>query len=110
MTAVLGSAASLTAEELAEAAGMPLAKAARLFPVCVALVERYAPSAPPSIRCEACIRVASWLQQQPSRLRKFSTGGVEFEFQDPAIRGALVSAGAASLLSPWKIRRAGAIS
>ena len=41
-----GTPGSLTAEQLAEAAGIPLPKAIRVLPVAAALVQRYAPDAP----------------------------------------------------------------
>ena len=114
MSAVLGSSGStmpdsLTAEELAEAAGMPLAKAIRLLPVAVALVERFAPGAPQAIKNEATVRCAAWLNQLPTALAKIAVGSIDLEFQRPAVRGALLHSGAQALLSPWKVRRAGAI-
>lgn len=74
-----------------------------------ALVERHAPAAPQPIKNEAVIRCAGWLCQQPAgsvrseRVGDLSTG------YSPAMLSALRHSGAAALLAPWRVRRAGSI-
>ena len=61
------------------------------------MVTRYAPDAPDAIHDEAYVRVAGWLyDSDPSG-------------SSPGGPSALRSSGAASLLSPYKVRRAGKI-
>ena len=66
----------------------------------VALVARHAPDAPDAIRDEATLRLVGWL---------FDSGGWGTD-ERPAVSsaGALVKSGAASLLKPWRVHRAGA--
>ena len=83
--------------------------ATRLLAVATALVERYAPDAPDSIQNEAAIRCCGWLAEQPhAAIRSESTGGIETAFA-PSMQSALRHSGGMALLSPWKVRRAGAI-
>ena len=65
----------------------------------VALVTRHAPDAPAAIQDEAMLRCFGWLFDSGS------FGGAE----RPAVSsaGALVKSGAASLLKPWRVHRAG---
>ena len=82
----------------------------RLGATAAALVERYAPDAPDAIKCEAVIRCAGWLLEAPAAgVRRSSVGPVDTAYS-PAMTGALRSSGAMSSLSPWKVRRAGAIA
>ena len=81
----------------------------RLGSTAAALVERYAPDAPQAVKNEASIRAAGWLVEQPSAaIRSESIGDVSTSFA-PSLTSALQHSGAMGLLSPWKIRRAGAI-
>ena len=81
----------------------------RLGAAAAALVERHAPGAPSAIKNEATIRCAGWLAQQPAAsVRSESVGDIRTGFA-PSMTGALRHSGAMALLSPWKIRRAGAI-
>ena len=74
-----------------------------------ALVERYAPGAPGEIKNEAVVRTAGWLAEQPhAAIRSEETGEISTSY-NPASLSALRHSGAMALLSPWKIRRAGAI-
>lgn len=99
----------ITAGELATALGVNIAVATRLLEVANELVERFAPEAPVSIRREAIIRCAGWLLESPSSgIRDESAGPLSASYS-PSMTGALRHSGAMSLLSPWKIRRAGAI-
>ena len=82
---------------------------ARLGATAAALVERYAPDAPQAIKDEAVIRASGWLRMSPSYgARMESEGEISTTFS-PSATGALRASGGMSLLSPWKIRRAGAI-
>ena len=102
-------AVTLTAAELAEAIGVDSNTAARLLAVASALVERYAPEAPEAISNEAAIRSAGWLADQPSAaIRSETEGDISTDYA-PSQMSALRHSGAMALLSPWKVRRAGAI-
>ena len=75
-----------------------------------ALVEQYAPDAPSPVKNEAVIRTAGYLAEQPAAaVRSESTGDVSTSFA-PSMQSALRHSGSMALLSPWKIRRAGAIA
>lgn len=105
--------ASLTAARpcLRDALGEGLSddRADRLGSTASALVERYAPSAPRSVRNEAVIRCAGWLAEQPAAsVRSESVGDISTSYA-PTHTGALRYSGAAALLSTWRVRRAGAI-
>ena len=82
----------------------------RLGETAAALVERYAPGAPAAIKCEAVIRCAGWLREAPAYgARSESEGDISVTYT-PSATGALRTSGAMGLLSPWKIRRAGALA
>ena len=101
---------TLTPSDLAAALAINGTLAARLHPVVVALVERYAPDAPDAIQNEAVIRCAGWLLETPAgAIRSETTGDVRTVFDGARASSALRHSGAMGLLSPWKIRRAGAI-
>lgn len=101
---------TLTAAALQAAVGCDTATAARLLPVAVALVKKYAASdAPVEITNEACIRCAGYLYEQPAAsARQIVDGDITAAFS-PAATGALRASGAMSLLSNWKERGAGVI-
>ena len=81
----------------------------RLGAAAATLVERYAPDAPSEIKNEAVVRAAGWLAQQPAAsVRSESVGDIRTSYM-PTHLSALRHSGAMALLSPWKIRRAGAI-
>ena len=74
-----------------------------------ALVERYAADAPDAIKCEAVIRAAGYLAEQPApALGSEQVGDVQRRHAITHV-SALRHSGAMALLSNWKIRRAGAI-
>ena len=103
-------AVTLTATELEAALAINAALAARLHAVAVALVERFAPGAPVAIQNEAVIRTAGWLMETPSGgIRSESVGDIRTGYDTARSLGALRHSGAMGLLSPWKVRRAGAI-
>ena len=80
-----------------------------LSEVASAMVEREAPGAPQSIRNEAALRFIAYLSTAESgTVRSETTGPLTTDYvvmHGPAFR----RCGSKALLSPWKIRRAGAI-
>ena len=92
---------------LAAAVGSSEAVACRLGPVVAALVERYSSGAPAAVKTEAVIRASGWLNASKPGLRKVGISNVDIEYSGGL--AALRSSGAMALLSPWKVRRAGAI-
>ena len=103
-------AVTLTDAELAAALAINDALAARLHPVAVALVERYAPDAPVAVQNEAAIRTTGWLVETPAgAIRLEATGDVRTGFDGDRSLSALRHSGGMGLLSPWKIRHAGQI-
>ena len=102
-------AVTLTAAELGAAIGVDSNTATRLLAVASALVERYAPEAPEAISNEGAIRSAGWLADQPSAaIRSETEGDISTDYA-PSQMSALRHSGAMALLSPWKVRRGGAI-
>ena len=93
---------------LAAAIGASESVAGRLGPVVAALVERYAEHAPDAVKDEAVIRSAGWLNASKPGLRKVRRlKRIDIEFSGG--QSALRLSGSMSLLSPWKVRRAGRI-
>ena len=102
-------AVTLTERQLADATGIDDVVAARLLAVAAALVDRYAPLAPAPVANEAAIRTAAYIHGQPSAaIRSETEGDVETEYAATHL-SALRHSGGMALLSPWKIRRGGAI-
>ena len=102
-------AVTLTAAELAEAIGIDAPTATRLLAVVSELVTRFAPDAPSAISNEAALRAAGWLNEAPaSGARSESIGDISTSYS-PAMTGGFRASGAMALLSPWKVRRGGAI-
>ena len=96
-------AVTIDAAALATATGLPAAKAERLLPVVVEMIERYAPDAPESIQNEAAIRTAGWLADSPaSGLYEAEVGERGFRLARSTLTGALRSSGAMALLRPYK--------
>ena len=106
-------AVTISVADLAAATGATTAVAGRLLPVATALVVKYGPDAPDAIQDEAVIRCAGWLAgRNPTGATSEITevGDWRSEKRHPAAQqGALRYSGAMSLLSPWKVRRAGTI-
>ena len=73
-----------------------------------ALVERFAPDAPPAIKREAVLRAAGWMHaRRPNPLQSVTTGSVRMDFRERhAAPDALLNSGARALLAPWRARRA----
>ena len=83
-----------------------LAEATRLLPVAQEIVTRYGGAGvPESVSNEAIIRLASYFME--GRFGAFTGTGVQIPPQSHA--AAFRNSGAQALVSPWKIRRAGAI-
>ena len=102
-------AVTLTASALAQGLAVNQALADRLLPVVTALVEQHAPGAPEAVQNEAAIRAAGWLAEHPSAaVRSETTGDIRTSY-DPGMTSALRHSGGQALLSPYKVRRAGAI-
>ena len=69
----------------------------RIAATAAAMVQKYAPDAPDAIHNEALVRLAGWLYDaDPSG-------------QNPGGPAAMRASGAASILSPYKVRRGGLI-
>ena len=100
---------TITRDVLAAEIHVTEQRAGRLLDVATEMVSQYAPDAPTAILNEAVIRVCGYLAQQPSDARRESTTGGISTGWAPTHTSALRHSGAMSLLSPWKIRRAGAI-
>lgn len=84
-------------------------RAAQLLAVATALVERYAPAAPDAVQNEAAVRTAGWIMERPDHgVVSERVGELEARVS-PGQLGALRHSGAMGLLSPWKVRRAGAV-
>ena len=100
---------TLTAAELAAETASTEARAARVLPLVIAVVDRYAPAAPASVKNEAAIRFGGYLLQSDyGAIRTETLGPKSAEYQmnhAPAFR----NSGAAALLTAWKVRRAGSI-
>ena len=96
-------AVTLTAAELAAAlrvgdSAEETAEATRLLAYGTAAVERQAPDAPPAVQNEALIRLCAYLYDSPTANR-----GTIFA-------NAMRNSGAAHMLSPYLVRRAGTAS
>ena len=92
---------------LAAAVGSSEAVACRLGPVVAALVDRFASGAPAAVKTEAVIRASGWLAATKPGIRKVGVSNIDIEYSGG--QSALRHSGAMALLSPWKVRRAGAI-
>ena len=92
---------------LAAAVGCSESVAGRLGPVVAALVERFACGAPGPVKDESVIRCSGWLHGNKPGLRKVGISNVDIEYSGG--QSALRHSGAMAMLSPFKIRRAGAI-
>ena len=97
--------APITAAEL----GVGTTRAGQLLEVATARIARYAPGAPEAVKREAVIRFAGWLLEAPAAgERSERTGDLGTDYS-PSMTGGFRASGAAGLLAPWRVRRAGAI-
>ena len=102
-------AVTLTAAQLAEATGAPLAVAERLLQVAARTVLDYAPQAPVVLLNEAVVRLGGYLAQSDfGGVRSETTGPVSVEY-NLNHAAAFRNSGAAALLTRHKVRRGGAI-
>ena len=82
---------------------------ARLVEAASAIVDRYAAEAPEAVRNEAVVRVTGYLAEcPPAPIRHERAGEISTGFHRDSA-SALRHSGAMAILSPWKVRRAGAI-
>lgn len=99
----------LTLADLAKRVSAPQEVLEAVLPVATAHVEEYAPRAPIGVRNEAITRFCGYLAASGnSTVRKTNTGGIDLEFvvnHAPMFR----NSGAAALLAPWRVRRAGVV-
>ena len=93
--------------------GIDVERAGELLTAATARVEQYAPDAPESIKNEAIIRLCGYAFESTTyggfgAIREMSTGDSDHA---PVTNHAasFARSGAGGLLSPWRIRRAGAI-
>ena len=98
---------TITAQELATAAGLSDAQATRLLPVATALVEREVnnTSCPEPILNEACIRVCGWMKTQPQHFRSKQIDNISLD-HDTRYHACMRLSGARTLLSSWRRHRA----
>ena len=102
-------AVTIGAPALGEVIGVDASTATRVLAVASELVTRHAPDARNAISNEAVIRTAGWLAEQSSAASRSETEGDIRTSYVPTMQSALRHSGAMALLSPWKVRRAGAI-
>ena len=105
----LGGVAGIIADVSGSFDGLNSVDVARAIEAAAALCCRFAPDAPDAILREAIARCSGWLIQTPSgSYTSVSTGPRQTDYA-PGQLSALRHSGAMSLLSPWKVRRGGAI-
>ena len=102
-------AVTITVPALATALRVNSTEASRFLATVTALIDRYAPDAPDAVSNEAAIRCAGWLTEQPHAAVRSETIGDIATSYAPSMQSALRHSGAMALLSPWRVRRAGAI-
>ena len=85
-------------------------RAVEIGELAAALVEQYAPSAPAAAKDEAVIRFVGYMAQSSNygAIRKGGVGPLSIEYVTNHA-AAFRNCGASSLLTHWKIRRAGVI-
>jgi len=91
VTVAIRAAASASAIPAEVTAAMDL-----IFPAAVAIVTEYAPAAPDAVQNAAVVRLAGWLY--------------DADPTDSRSMDAIRVSGAAPLLMPWRVHRAGAIA
>lgn len=88
------------------------ATAGQLGEAAAALIEREAPGAPQAVKNEAAVRVIGYLSEAAfgGVIRETSVGNKAAEYTPFNQQAAIFrNSGAKGLLSPWKVRNAGAI-
>ena len=101
---------TLQAAHVAEYVGVDLQRADMLLSAARPMVENYgATRADNNLLNESTLRVCGFLAAQPfASIRRESTGGIDTSYA-PALQSALRNSGAMAMLSPFRVRRAGAI-
>ena len=95
---------------LARAIGASTADAERVLGVASALTEKFAPTAPQSVRNEACIRTAGYLVGSDyGGVMSEGAADQKIDYSSSPIGGsnAFRRSGAMGLLSAWRVRRTG---
>ena len=82
----------------------------RVLQTAKTLVERYAPDAPEDVQNEAAIRTCGYILEQPKAAQRGQRVGEYSASFLPLASHALHSSGAAPLLAPWRVHRAGVIA
>ena len=72
------------------------------------VIQKYAPLAPQAVKDEAFMRLAAYMHSKVDLVTRERDGEMEMEY-DLNASALFRRCGAQGLLSPWKIRRAGAI-
>ena len=91
--------------------GLDDARVQRLGKMAADRVESYSPGAPQNTKDTAVELYAGYINQaRRGNLSKLNTGGIDLEFGTFNFAAAFRHSGAMALLSPYKVRRAGAIS
>ena len=99
---------TITAADLATAIGSDAATAQRLLVVSTELIHNFTGLAPDGISNEACIRCSGWLLNHPSDgLVSNQVGDLTARYSSGSMLSPLKYSGAESLLSRYKVRRAG---
>ena len=88
---------------------LPDTALSRVLASAKAHVERYAPGAPEDVQNEAAIRAVGYLLEQPAAARRSSEIGEHKEAFAVSNVNPLYHSGAAGLLAPWRVHRAGII-
>ena len=99
---------AVDADRLAAVLGVDATRAAELLAAATPFIDRYAPRAPTAVKDEALLRVAGWMAQAPAGGQRSKEAGPLRADYSPSATGAMRASGAKGLLSPWRVRRAGA--
>ena len=102
-------AVTITAADLATAIDDTETLATRLLPVCTAVVNQYAASAPSAVADEAVIRMSAYLASQATGAEREVkiTEHLSVAYRAPG--SALRQSGASALLAPWRARTVGRV-
>ena len=108
MVATRAAAVACVKASIAGGSGLTDQRAAALGESASALVERFAPDAPPEIRNEATIRIAGWMfARVPRPIQGVTVGSLRLDFRERFFApDAMRNSGARALLTPWRTRRA----
>ena len=99
-----------SAQALGTFLGVEESRANQLIQVAQELTEQYSPDAPTAIKSEAILRISGYLNDREPGHSRHRTRIGDYETETVYTGGGvLLASGAASLLSPWKVRRAGVI-